>query len=377
MVYFASSLTIIFGFAAFCVDLSRVRAAKSELQAATDAGALNGANGLADSTYVAKVQAAAAENKCDGVSVSITSSQITPGNWNNSVFTANGSPRNALRVIGERSTALGNVIACPFANALGLPSPAIRTTTIVALINQADYEWVGRDQVNLNGGSTSFKVTAFDATNPAAAETKTTVKSDGTITISGASTINADVKYGSNANIDGAATISGTVSQFTQTSTYPPGSQVANLNGVTPVYSTTYDLNVSSHQTLPGGVYVVKNVNVSNCNVTFTGPATIVATGNLNINNVGFTTSSNLPANLKIISTTAGSAININNLTKTMYADFYAPDATFSLSAPSGYYGLRGRGVFKTMNVSGTGASLWYDRSLTASSLSKRAVVVR
>jgi hypothetical protein len=113
-----------------------------------------------------------------------------------------------------------------------------------------------------------------------------------------------------------------------------------------------------------------------NCNVTFTGPTTIVVTGNVNMSNVGFTTASNLPSNLKFITTTPGSTFNISNLTKTLYADLYMPDTTFSLSAPAGYYGMRGRGVFKSMSVTGTDASLWYDRSLTNSSMSKRAVLV-
>ena len=40
------------------------------------------------------------------------------------------------------------VLHPPFANALGLPSPDLRATSIVALVNQADYEWVGKDSVS-------------------------------------------------------------------------------------------------------------------------------------------------------------------------------------------------------------------------------------
>jgi Flp pilus assembly protein TadG len=377
LVYGSMSITVLLGFVAFCVDISRVRTAKSELQAASDAAALNGANGLVDATYFAKAAAVATENLCDGTAITLAAADVTPGNWTNSTFTANGSPRNAIRVVAARTKAAHNVVTTPFANALGLPSPDLRATSIVAIVNQSDYEWVGTDGVNLSGGSSSFKVTAFDATNPLAAESRTTVRSNGSVTISGASTINADIKYGTTANVDGASTVTGNITQYLNTLTYPPGSQVANLNGVTPVYSTTYDLTVNTNQTLPGGVYVVKNVNVANCNITFTGPVTIVCTGNLNMNTVGFTTLSNLPANLKIISTTPGTSFNITNLTKTMYADFYMPDTTFSLTAPAGYYGMRGRGVFKNMNVSGNNASLWYDRSLTNTSQSRRAILVR
>lgn len=376
-IYCTVSMTVLIGFVAFCVDFSRVRTAKSELQAAADAAAFNGANGLIDGTYYAKAAAVASENQCDGIAVTLAPADVTAGNWTNSTFTANGSPRNAIRVSVVRGTSSNNAVSTPFANALGLPTPSIHASTIVALVSQADYEWVGRNSVTLSGGSSAFKVTAFDATNPGAVETKTTLQSAGSVTINGASTINADVRYGTTSNINAAASIAGSVSQLSTTPVYPPGSQVANLNGVTPVYSTTYDLTVNTNQTLPGGTYVVKNVNVSNCNLTFTGPATIVVTGNINMASVGFTTASNLPSNLKFITTTPGTTFNISNLTKTMYADFYMPDTDFSLSAPAGYYGIRGRGVFKTMNISGDNASLWYDRSLTNSSMSKRAVLVR
>lgn len=375
LAYSTVSITILMGFAAFCFDISRVRTAKAELQAAADAAALNGANGILDGTYLSKAAEVASENRCDGNIVTLSASDVIPGNWTNNTFTANGTPRNALKVIASRTKAGNNVVTTPFANALGLPSPDLRATSIVALVNQADYEWVGINSVNLNGGSSAFRVTGYNATNPAAAETETTVKSNGAITVAGSGTINADIRYGTSASVSGA-TVTGSVTQLGQTLNYPSGSQVANINGVTPVYATTYDLNVMTNQVLPGGVYVVKNVNVANCNVTFTGPATIVCTGNLNFNTVGFTTPSNLPANLKIITTSPSTSINITNLTKTLYADFYAPDTTFNLSAAAGTYGMRGRGVFKSMSVSGAGASLWYDTSLTNSSMSKRPVLV-
>jgi hypothetical protein len=377
IVYSTASLTLQVGFAAFCIDISRVRTAKAELQAAADAAALNGANGLSDNTYFSKAAAVAGENRCDGTAVTLAVADVTPGNWNNTAFTANGMPRNALRVIASRTKAGNNLVSTPFANALGLPSPDLRATSIVALVNQADYEWVGRESVSFSGGNAATRITAYDATNAGAAESETTIKSNGGITITGSSTINGDIRYGTNASVSGGTNLSGSVTQLPSTLQYPSGSQVANLNGVTPVFSATYDLTVTTSQTLPGGVYVVKNVNVINCNVTFTGPATIVCTGNLNMMNVGFTTSGNRPANLRIITTGTNSQINISNLTKTLYADFYAPDSTFNLSAADGYYGLRGRGVFKSMNASGPGASLWYDRSLTSSSLSRRPVLVK
>lgn len=370
-------MSLVIAFAALTVDVSRARAAKSELRAVSESAALNAANGLADNTYVAKAQAAAGDNRVDGSVGTVLAANVLPGNWTGSSFVANGTPRNAVRVVAERVKSKGTGMTSIISQALGWSMPDISGSTTVALINQAPYQWAGLSNTNLSASSPSFKVTSFDSSNLPAGEQKTKVQSNGTVTVSGQANINADIGYGSNANIGGAATVTGTVTQNAQTLAYPPGSQVANLSGVTPVYATTYDLNVNTNQTLPGGTYVIKNCNVSNCSITFTGPATIVMTGNFTANTIAFNTYNNLPANLKIIATVAGTAINITNPTATLNADFYAPDSNFSFSSAAGNGILRGRGVFKTLNASGAGAQLWYDRSLTTSSLSKKAVIVQ
>lgn len=103
----AAAMSVLALFAAFAFDMSRLRSAKGELQAAADAAAMNGANGLADGTYLAKAQAAAADNYCDGTSVSIAAANVTVGNWTSATFTANGlaaqrDPRDRLSNDGRR-----------------------------------------------------------------------------------------------------------------------------------------------------------------------------------------------------------------------------------------------------------------------------------
>jgi Putative Tad-like Flp pilus-assembly len=375
MLYSGIGMTALFGMCVLTLDLGRARSAKGELQAAADAAALNAANGLADGTFAAKAVAAAGENKVDGTPVAPTWLTTTPGNWSNDAFTANANPRNAVRVQIERSAAKNNKLSGILVQGLGLTMPDVKAVGTVALINQAPYEWVGLDNTNLTASNNAFKVSSYDATNPGAGEARTTIQSNGNVTVNGPATINAHLKYGNNAQVDPAATVLGAVTQSNAT-TYPPGSQVANLTGVTPVYSTTYDLNVNSAMTLPGGVYVVKNCNVTNASLTFTGPATIVLTGNLNMSGVSIFTPGNRPSNLKFIATVPGTSINITNPAATIYADFYAPGSTFNYTSAAGAKDVRGRGVFKTLTASGAGASLWYDRSLTAASLSKKAVLV-
>ena len=198
------------------------------------------------------------------------------------------------------------------------------------------------------------------------------------MTINGQAQVNADVEYGTSVNVSSQATVTGSISSMSSMATFPPGTQIANQAGAA-VYSTTSDLLVNSSMTLGGGTYIVRNVSMSNCTITFTSPATIIFDGNVSMNNCGFATAGNLPANLKMISTGSGNAVNMTNLTRTMVADWYAPSTNVTMNCANGYYGLSGRGVFQNMNVTGSGAnaSLLYDRSLTASSQSQDPVIVR
>jgi hypothetical protein len=370
-------MTVLLGFAALSVDLGRFRTARSELETLADAAALNAANGLSDNTYAAKANAVAAENKVDNVVASIPAANVVPGYWSGTAFTANGLPRNAVRVTASRTKAAGNALSSYVASALGWSSPDLSATSTVALVTQTPYEWAATDSVNLTSTGSKLDVAAFDATSPSSAHTTTTLKSDGSVTLGGPVSVTGDVNYTTTTSINPAATVTGNITQNPTQSAYPPGSQVANLAGVTPTYSATTDMTVTTSMYVPAGTYVMKNFTVANCNIIFMGPVTIVATGNCTFNNVAVTTYNNLPTNLRLISTTPGSTINITNPASPMYADFYAPDSTLNLTSSSASEQLRGRGVFKVLNASGPGGSLWYDRSLNNSSMSKKPVLVR
>lgn len=365
------------GMGALAFDMSRLRTAKGELQAAADSAALNAANGLGDSTYFAKAQAVASQNKCDGVAITLLAANVTPGNWSGSSFVANGTPRNAVKVVASRTTAGSNPIQSYMANLIGKPAADVQARSTVALVKQTAYEWTGINSTSITAGNNQFKVTSYDATNATAPAMTTALRSGGAVTINGPAQINADVRYGTSATIAPTATVNGSIAQISTAQTFPPGTQVANISG-TPVFQSTYDQYVASSMTLGGGTYVVRNFTIANCAITFSGPTTIIFDGNASFTNCAITTYGNLPANLKLISSGTNTSITCTNLTKAMTADFYAPGSTFTLNAASGYYGLNGRGVFKTMTVNGTGAnaSLNYDRSLSTASLSQKAVVV-
>ncbi|MFT3787274.1 MAG: pilus assembly protein TadG-related protein [Tepidisphaeraceae bacterium] len=378
LVYATACLGTLILFSALGVDLFRARIAKAELQAACDAAAMNAANGLADSTYVVKASAAAAENKCDNTAITLASSAVVPGYYNNGTFTANGTPRNAVRVTLRRTVNAAGSLRNTIAETIGLTSPDFSVTTTVALVNQADYEWVGLNSVSITAPTGGCDIVSYDSANASAPWGTTTVKSNGAINISGPINLQADLKYGTSYSVTGSPTWNGAATQSGTPLTYPTGAQVANLSGVVPVYSATTDLNVSGSMTLAGGTYVVKNLNLTNADITFTGPATIVLTGNLNFTTSALRSCGSLPANLKIISTTtAPNTIKIDRPTAILNADFYAPGSDFTFTGASGYQYMKGRGLFKSITTTGTTTCMWYDRQLTSSSLSKKAVVVK
>lgn len=116
--------TIIMGFCALAVDLTRAEVAKTELQRIADSAAQAGATQVAGGTTAIQT-AITAEisqyNLVDGSSLQASDVTFTTGFWDisNNTYTINGTPLNAVRVIASRSTSNGDPLPMFFAQALG------------------------------------------------------------------------------------------------------------------------------------------------------------------------------------------------------------------------------------------------------------------
>ena len=143
MFYIVISLVAMMGFVSLAVDLGRVQTAKTALRVAADAAARAGMAAMPQgaSAVQAAAIAMAANNKCDGSTVTLTNSNIQTGIWNNSTktFSSSGSADNitkfqAVQITAFRTKANGNPIPLLFGMLVGANSCDVSTTSVAALM---------------------------------------------------------------------------------------------------------------------------------------------------------------------------------------------------------------------------------------------------
>jgi putative Flp pilus-assembly TadE/G-like protein len=149
MIYLIITMTVLVGFCAMAVDLTRTEVAKTELQRAADAAARAAvANLYAGNTAAQNAAVAvAAQMSVDGVPVTLTAaSDIQFINWTSAssyTVVSNASAANAVRVYARRTTANGNPIPMLFAGILGKPTIDVWASAIAALVTtQSETDWV-------------------------------------------------------------------------------------------------------------------------------------------------------------------------------------------------------------------------------------------
>jgi hypothetical protein len=149
MVYVLIAMLAMLGICSLAVDIGRVQVAKTGLRIAADAAARQAiydlSAGSSTSTAIADAVAMAANNKCDGVAVSLNSgTDVVVGRWNTSTktFSANSNPMGAVspsmpavQVYARRTSATNNPIPTIFAQALGIQNSSITATSVAALVS--------------------------------------------------------------------------------------------------------------------------------------------------------------------------------------------------------------------------------------------------
>ncbi len=136
-------MTAMLGLMSLAVDLARLQVCKSQAQAAADAAALYGAEGIVGGTAAsvrARVVAAAADNKVNGVPVVVDpNADIAFGIWDseNVIFVpvASGaeSSATAIQVSVHCAASRGTQINLTFAGLIGFPSADIARTAIASI----------------------------------------------------------------------------------------------------------------------------------------------------------------------------------------------------------------------------------------------------
>ena len=134
-VFIALLLVVFLGMAALAIDMGQLFVVRSELQTAADSASVAAAYALPDPGTVEAIAIDYAGYNYDGVGSIISGSDVTLGNWDYAarVFTANASPRNAVRVITRRTDAYGNAVQNFFGAALGIDRSSVSAISVSAL----------------------------------------------------------------------------------------------------------------------------------------------------------------------------------------------------------------------------------------------------
>ncbi len=133
-VVFAVNISVMMAFGALVLDVGYLYSNRARLQVTADAAALAAA---AELPNVAPAQAAALDFATKNMPTGaygdvLAAADIETGNWDGAVrvFTTDGNPRNAVRVVTRRSTAGGNAFEPFLAGILGVRNFQITTAAI-------------------------------------------------------------------------------------------------------------------------------------------------------------------------------------------------------------------------------------------------------
>jgi hypothetical protein len=204
---------------------------------------------------------------------------------------------------------------------------------------------------------------SYDATlgaySAATAHKKGSIASNGNITLSNNTKVNGDARagIGMTTTLLNNATVTGRNAPLTQSYSMPSATLPAT-------YTNLGDINMSSGtMSVPGGVYLINNLNLSGtAHVIWAGPTILYIKSSYTVSdNVIIETYQNLPSNrtlnfLPTCTTATWSGTNV------CVGELYAPDTTFNMS---GGVEMFGRITAKVLNNSSSGG-MHSDESLPA-----------
>lgn len=382
-------MVVMVALAAFCslaVDVGRVQLAKAELRLAADAAARHGAQILHSSGSASAARTAAVDSADDNTADGRNAVELKPnvdvrfGTWDAALkkFTvANGvaeSSATAIEVTARRTAARGNPVKLAFAGMVGRGTFDV-TAKAVARINTRRPGIVGLDYILMNGSSSvgnltdSFRSKAGGLTGTTPTYSRGSIQSNGTITLSGNTRINGDVRpgVGRSVSISGGASVSGSTTPLAKPLDYPAASAGTfatsnnNVNLPTPQFESDYDfVSGSATLTIPAGNYYVKDLYVgSSGTLNITGAATFYVTGSVRLD--GTINNNATPSNFRVVVCSAQDVLLAAG--GNTYADIYAPTSLFKMG---GNATLAGSVIARAVDMGGS-ARVIFDESLTVS----------
>ena len=370
-------MVVILGLVAFAVDIGYVKLARTQLQAAADAGARAGVLALEDGPSDAKLlaQNAAQENEVAGSSVVVLPQEdIQLGNWDTvtrvftPLFGADESNADSVRItcrcVASRTTAVPTF----FARVIGTTSVDVAASAVARRRANCGV-LVGIDFAELNGNPSSTDsydsmIGSYSSQTPG---DQGHLCSNGPIDVQNG-TVNGNAIPGEGYSVSmNQGDVTGLTIPRTTPLTIPPvdfgdvATNNDNANLTEPPYvsaSTEFRHNSSSEIFLPSGTYYFTHFSVTDGPIRIDGPVNIYVMGDFIVNGGSIVNDTQVPANLRVF--VQGSEVTIAG-GAAFYGVIYAPTANIKISGSSTFYG---GAVGRTLKFNNTGG-IHADESLS------------
>lgn len=367
-------MVVIFGFVAFAVDIGYIKLARTQLQAAADAGARAGVLALGDGPSEAKLlaQNAAQNNVASGSPVQVFPQEdIQLGNWDTvtRVFTplagAAESDANSVRITCRCVASRGTEVPTFVARVFGTESVDV-VASAIARNGPICGVLVGIDSAELNGNPSSTD--SYDATlGPYSSQIpgdEGHICSNGPIDVQNG-TVNGNALPGEGYSVTmNKGSVTGSITPRTTPLSIPPvdfgdvATNNDNANLPVPPYvpaETAFRHNNGNDIVLPPGTYYFTDFSVTDGPIRTVGPVTIYVRGDFIVSASAIINETGIPANLRIF--VEGNNVKIGG-SADFYGIIYAPSADIQLKGSSAFYGAALGRTLKFNNTGGVHADV-------------------
>jgi hypothetical protein len=388
MIYGIMIMSTLIAFCSLAVDYGRVVVAKQELRVAADAAARYAVTRISSgvSTVRSAAIAAAADNQCDGQSVTLTNSDIEFGTWDSTSATFTAVPAgqettaNALRITAGRLASRGTGVPMYFARVVGIRSCDVRAT-VVSMYRAASStgQVAGVNSVSLTGSTAIDSYNSSTGSYAVTASTNGDVASNGNISLSGSAKIYGDATPGPGSSVSttGSASVTGskTPAGSSVSYDYVDSSTAASSNNNASIPSSYINgnrdvsLGGNGSLTLSSGTYYVRNFTMGGgSSLTISGNVTMYVTGNFSMGG-GSSMNTISPSQFKVRVDGSGT-VHLTG-SASLYADVYAPESAITLQGSSDLYGAA---VGATLTLSGS-SSIHLDQAISSGTSSSGTVL--
>ena len=348
-------LVLLIGMVAFAVDLGYLSLARTQIQAAADAGALAGAIALgkdAPGDVRLLAQTAVQANKVAGSAGVIELEDVELGTWNSDThqFTrlsgADESEANSVRVTCHRSFSRGNPIQLFFAPVLGVDFGEA-SASAVALRAPICGAFIGLQSVDLKGNGSytdSYNSSLGEYTSQAPGK-KGHICSNGSINVqNGTVNGNAIPGSGEEVSIGPQGDVSGSTTPRKERLSVPAvdfGDVVEN-NDNDKLPNTAYSPTKQEFKhnggeiNLPAGTFYFTDLNITGGPVIINEPVKIYVDGDFSVSGSGIVTSTQSPKNLQVFVT--GKAVKIAG-NSSFSGVVYAPSSHIDVAGGAEFFG--------------------------------------